>query len=169
MASQTQLTARSAQVPRTGAPLSPARRARLRRRNVWIYAFLMPTFVLYGLYTIHPMIASYWYSLVERNGFSSEMRFVGISNYQAVLSDPMFWSSVRITVAFMLVVAAGSLRSRVVVDDGFRILVDDEGDGLVGVAGVVRAMLEWSASRRRLIIRLRQVARTWGADPVLAW
>ena len=33
------------------------------------------------------------------------MRFVGISNYQAVLADPLFWSSVRITLVFMLVVA----------------------------------------------------------------
>ncbi|MFE5342679.1 carbohydrate ABC transporter permease [Isoptericola sp. NPDC056578] len=65
----------------------------------------MPTFVLYGIYTIYPIVASYWYSLVEWNGFSSEQTFVGISNYQAVLGDPMFWSSVRITLVFMLVVA----------------------------------------------------------------
>lgn len=105
MTSSTQLKARSAPVPPAAAPLSPARRARLRRRNLWIYAFLLPTFVLYGLYTIYPMIASYWYSLVEWNGFSSDMTFVGLSNYRAVLADPMFWSSVRITVVFMLVVA----------------------------------------------------------------
>jgi multiple sugar transport system permease protein len=105
MASQTQLTAPGSQAPRATVAQSPERRSRQRRRNLWIYAFLMPTFVLYGLYTIYPIIASYWYSLVEWNGFSSEMRFVGISNYQAVLSDPMFWSSVRITVVFMLVVA----------------------------------------------------------------
>ncbi|CAM3284070.1 carbohydrate ABC transporter permease [Occultella aeris] len=86
-------------------PPSPARRRRNRKRNLWIYAFLMPTFILYGLYTIYPIIASYWYSLVEWNGFSAEQRFVGISNYQAVMSDPLFWSSVRITLVFMLLVA----------------------------------------------------------------
>jgi len=105
MARQTQLTALGTQVPRATVAQSPERRSRQRRRNLWIYAFLMPTFVLYGLYTIYPIIASYWYSLVEWNGFSSEMRFVGISNYQAVLADPLFWSSVRITLVFMLVVA----------------------------------------------------------------
>ena len=97
------LAARSDAVAESTA--RPGRRKRERRRNLWIYAFLMPTFILYGLYTIYPIIASYWYSLVEWNGFSSEQRFVGISNYQAVFADPMFWSSVRITLVFMLVVA----------------------------------------------------------------
>jgi multiple sugar transport system permease protein len=83
----------------------PVRNIHLRRRNLWIWAFLMPTVVLYGLYTIYPIIASYWYSLVEWNGFESEQRFVGISNYEAVLADPGFWNSVWITLAFMLLVA----------------------------------------------------------------
>lgn len=81
------------------------RTARLRRRNLWIYAFLLPTFVLYGMYTLYPMLASYWYSLVEWNGFTADQRFVGIDNYRAVLADPMFWSAVRITLVFMLIVA----------------------------------------------------------------
>jgi multiple sugar transport system permease protein len=91
----------------TAEPLKPApvRGVHLRRRNLWIWAFLMPTVVLYGLYTIYPIVASYWYSLVEWNGFESEQRFVGISNYEAVLADPGFWNSVWITVAFMLLVA----------------------------------------------------------------
>jgi multiple sugar transport system permease protein len=76
-----------------------------QRRNLWIWLFLLPTVVLYGLYSIYPIIASYWYSLVEWNGFEAEQRFVGISNYEAVLADPAFWSSVRITLIFMLLVA----------------------------------------------------------------
>jgi multiple sugar transport system permease protein len=91
----------------TAEPLRPApvRGVHLRRRNLWIWAFLMPTVVLYGLYTIYPIVASYWYSLVEWNGFESEQRFVGISNYEAVLADPGFWNSVWVTVVFMLLVA----------------------------------------------------------------
>jgi multiple sugar transport system permease protein len=84
---------------------APMRGDHLRRRNVWIWAFLMPTVVLYGLYTVYPIIASYWYSLVEWNGFESEQRFVGLSNYEAVLADPRFWNSVWITAVFMLLVA----------------------------------------------------------------
>ncbi|WP_298461058.1 carbohydrate ABC transporter permease [uncultured Cellulomonas sp.] len=105
MTSQTRTRTPGADAPGRTAPVSADRRSRQRRRNLWIYAFLMPTFVLYGLYTIYPILASYWYSLVEWNGFSSQQRFVGISNYEAVFADPMFWSSVRITLVFMLIVA----------------------------------------------------------------
>lgn len=105
MASQTLMTAPAVPGPPARRPTTPERRSRQRRRNLWIYAFLLPTFVLYGLYTIYPILASYWYSLVEWNGFSADQRFVGISNYEKVLADPMFWSSVRITLVFMLIVA----------------------------------------------------------------
>ncbi|ROR74171.1 carbohydrate ABC transporter permease [Bogoriella caseilytica] len=104
MASPTLGTPVATMPPPAAAGDRPEFRKRLRRRNLWIYAFLMPTIVLYGLYTLYPMVASYWYSLVEWNGFSAEQRYVGISNYEAVLADPMFWSAVRITVVFMLIV-----------------------------------------------------------------
>ena len=92
----------------TPAPRSgPGRRRGVdtRRQTIWVWAFLTPTIVLYGLYTLYPIVASYWYSLVEWNGFSSDQRFVGIQNYRAVLADPAFWSSVKITLVFMLLVA----------------------------------------------------------------
>ena len=85
--------------------VSDARKSQNRRRTLWIWLFLMPTAVLYGLYTIYPIIASYWYSLVEWNGFEADQKFVGISNYEAVFADPQFWSSVKITLVFMLLVA----------------------------------------------------------------
>ncbi|MCU1572475.1 MAG: sugar transporter permease [Micrococcaceae bacterium] len=93
------------QDPKAGAYRGPTRTKMERRRNLWIWLFLLPTVVLYGLYSIYPIIASYWYSLVQWNGFESEQTFVGISNYEAVLADPAFWSSVRITLIFMLLVA----------------------------------------------------------------
>jgi multiple sugar transport system permease protein len=104
MTSQTRLSPPGPRAP-AAVPQSPERRSRQRRRTLWIYAFLMPTFVLYGIYTLYPIIASYWYSLVDWNGFNDDQRFVGIDNYRAVLADPLFWDSVRITLVFMLVVA----------------------------------------------------------------
>jgi multiple sugar transport system permease protein len=97
--------------PPSAAPSDPpmaggsTQRSQLRRRNLWIWAFLMPTMVLYGLYTVYPIIASYWYSLVEWNGFEADQRFVGISNFQAVLDDPGFWNSVWLSFVFLLLVA----------------------------------------------------------------
>ncbi|GAB2621747.1 carbohydrate ABC transporter permease [Pseudactinotalea suaedae] len=83
----------------------PGQRARERRRNLWIYVFLLPTFVLYGMYTLYPMVASYWYSLVRWNGFTADQQFVGLDNYEKVFADPQFWNSVKVTLVFMLIVA----------------------------------------------------------------
>ncbi|GAB3919500.1 ABC transporter permease [Microlunatus endophyticus] len=74
------------------------------KRTTWIWIFLVPTVVLYGLYTIYPIIASYWYSLVDWNGFDQNQSFVGLGNYRAVFSDPLFWNSFKITLLFMLLV-----------------------------------------------------------------
>ncbi|TCC20588.1 carbohydrate ABC transporter permease [Kribbella sindirgiensis] len=76
----------------------------VRFRTTWIWIFLVPTVVLYGVYTIYPIIASYWYSLVEWNGFDSGQKFVGLSNYRAVFADPLFWNSFKVTLFFMLLV-----------------------------------------------------------------
>ncbi|MFE9958094.1 carbohydrate ABC transporter permease [Micromonospora sp. NPDC005299] len=74
-----------------------------RRTNLWIWLFLTPTVVLYGLYTVYPIIVSYWYSFLDWNGFDSEKTFVGLRNYREVLADPLFWNTFKITLLFMVV------------------------------------------------------------------
>lgn len=107
------MTIRSAQLTRRGSrkarPASTLDErmvapGRTWKRTSWIWIFLLPTVVLYGLYTIYPIIASYWYSLVEWNGFDADQRFVGLQNYRAVFDDPFFWNSFKITLLFMLLV-----------------------------------------------------------------
>ena len=82
-----------------GRKVPTVRQAGSRKQLLWIWLFLLPTVVLYGLYTLYPIVASYWYSLVEWNGFQADQRFVGIANYRAVVADPAFWSSVKITLS----------------------------------------------------------------------
>jgi len=69
----------------------------------WIYVFLLPTLVLYTMYTLWPIAASYWYSLLDYNGFSSNRAFVGLANYREVFQDALFWSALGRTFLFMLV------------------------------------------------------------------
>jgi multiple sugar transport system permease protein len=73
------------------------------RPEFWIWGFLTPTIVLYGLYTVYPIVASYWYSFVEWSGFESEKTWVGLRNYQEVLADDLFWNTFKVTLLFMLV------------------------------------------------------------------
>lgn len=69
----------------------------------WIYLFLLPTTVLYSLYTLWPIAASWWYSLLDWDGFGREPAFVGLANYREVAADPFFWRAFGNTFLFMVV------------------------------------------------------------------
>lgn len=92
------------------APASAGLRAD-RRRGVlgriwadrWIYLFLLPTVVLYTLYTLWPIVASYWYSLLDWNGFEDQGTYVGLENYRRIFQDHYFWSAFRHTFVFALI------------------------------------------------------------------
>lgn len=78
--------------------------ARRLWKDRWIYVFLTPTVTLYVLFTLWPVIASYWYSLLDWNGFSRERSFVGLSNYTEVARDPLFWRAFRNSFVYMALV-----------------------------------------------------------------
>jgi multiple sugar transport system permease protein len=78
-------------------------RPRRGRNTLYIWLFLTPTVLLYGAFTVYPIISSYVYSLTDWNGFDEQAAFIGLANYQEVLSDPMFWSSFGLTLTFMVI------------------------------------------------------------------
>jgi len=86
-----------------GGPVRPGpsgRRRRVRRTEGWVYVFLVPTVVLYGLFTVYPIVGSYWYSFLDWNGFDATKTWVGLANYVEALHDPLFWNSFKVTVLF---------------------------------------------------------------------
>ena len=68
----------------------------------WIYLFLMPTIILYGIYTIYPLFATLWYSLLDWTGFSLKGKFIGLDNYFELFHDPLFFNSLKNTFLFLL-------------------------------------------------------------------
>jgi len=74
-----------------------------RRTALWIWLFLAPTVILYGIFTVYPIIGSYWYSLLDWDGFTADKTFVGLANYREVVQDPLFWGAFLHTVLFMVV------------------------------------------------------------------
>lgn len=69
----------------------------------WIYLFLLPTILLYGMYTLYPLFATIWYSFLEWNGFQINGRFCGLEKYKELFSDPLFFNSVKVTFQFILI------------------------------------------------------------------
>jgi len=94
----------------TGRRALPSSRARIPRGILariwgdrWIYLFLLPTAILYSMYTLWPIGVSYWYSLLDWNGFGDTGTFVGLENYREVAQDGFFWRAVGRTFLFAVV------------------------------------------------------------------
>ncbi|MGH2562464.1 MAG: carbohydrate ABC transporter permease, partial [Thermomicrobiales bacterium] len=96
----------------TGAEIAaPAPKQQARTRGViarlwadrWIYLFLLPTATLYTMYTVWPIAASYWYALLDWNGFERDRAFVGLDNFRELARDDLFWNALGNTFLFAAV------------------------------------------------------------------
>ncbi|SDD99536.1 carbohydrate ABC transporter permease [Auraticoccus monumenti] len=85
--------------PRRGRPGVLAR----ARRSWWVYLFLLPTFVGYGLWTVYPLLASWWYAFLDWPGFALRGEFVGLENFERLLGDDLFWNAFGNSLVFMVV------------------------------------------------------------------
>ncbi len=110
---------------------------RKRRRNIpWglrlaPYLFLFPNMAIFGLFTIYPAINGVNISLyASPNG--RIFRWVGLGNYETILSDPTFWQAARATAIYTLAYVLLS----VVIATMLAVLVDNQGRGKTFFRGV---------------------------------
>ncbi len=70
--------------------------------GTWIVLFLLPFLLLYGAFTLWPLIATIIYSFFDWDGISplTVQNFVGLGNYQELLRDPLYWQSFWNTLFF---------------------------------------------------------------------
>ena len=99
----------SVPVMRTGTQAATLPGSALQRllRRLWqdkiLYLFLLPTLVLFGLFTLWPILGSFLISLRDWNGFTRDATFIGFDNYIEVANDPLFWGAFRNTFLFMAI------------------------------------------------------------------
>jgi multiple sugar transport system permease protein len=55
----------------------------------WAYIFLLPNLIIFSLFTIYPVFASFFYSLNEWT-LHGPMEFIGLANYANLLQDEIF-------------------------------------------------------------------------------
>lgn len=78
------------------------RKARFRRLGVQSL-FLLPALVIFTAFVIYPLLGSLYYSLTDWDGLEPSLHFVGLANFQQLLSD----STVLIDLRNTLIFAAG--------------------------------------------------------------
>ena len=75
----------------------------LRKRGILAgYLFIAPVILGYLIWVAGPMIVAIWLSLTEWD-MLRPATFVGLSNYQQMLHDDLFWKSLAVTFYFTLV------------------------------------------------------------------
>jgi multiple sugar transport system permease protein/raffinose/stachyose/melibiose transport system permease protein len=81
----------------------PALRAQvsdLRRPWGAIVAFLLPALTIYAVFTAYPVVRTFYNSV--HTVLPQHVTWAGLANYQALLSDDIFWRAVRNTVVWSI-------------------------------------------------------------------
>ena len=101
--------------------VTPRRKSRLRQLRVQ-GLFLLPALVIFTAFVIYPILASLYYSLTDWDGLASSLNFVGLANFQQLLSDPSVFTDLRNTLIFaagVMVLQNGIALLLAVILDGF--------------------------------------------------
>ena len=80
----------------TGSSLMTSGDARARSMG---YYFIFPTLALFGLFIAYPLVRSVMISLTQWPGFGAST-FVGLDNFKAMFSDPVFRTALINTIEF---------------------------------------------------------------------
>ncbi|AEF83132.1 carbohydrate ABC transporter permease [Leadbettera azotonutricia] len=72
----------------------------LKNRNAYI--FISPFFILYGLFGLYPTFFALFMSLSRYSPSKGFQRFVGFGNYINIIKDPLFWTSFKNTLWFIV-------------------------------------------------------------------
>ncbi len=107
---------RTTPTDRAGAPDNPraARRRASKKSDRVAYLYLLPAFVVFGIFLLFPLIHGLWISLYEWDGLSAST-WVGLHNYGEAFTDPglrsaflhslvliVFYALIPVTLALLL-------------------------------------------------------------------
>lgn len=57
------------------------------QRNLFLIFCIVPTFIVFAIFTLYPLFTGLYYSFFEWSGSSSVKTFIGLDNYKRLLSD----------------------------------------------------------------------------------
>lgn len=76
------------------------------KKNRIMFAFTLPTVILYTIFFLVTMLIGVYYSFTDWNGISKDYTFVGLKNYVKVLTDERFrealWFNIGYTIALVV-------------------------------------------------------------------
>ena len=65
------------------------------KKSSIILAFIGPALLVYAVFVLYPIFSTFYYSLFDWSGIDNSATFSGLSNYIGILSDDVFWLSLK--------------------------------------------------------------------------
>jgi len=160
-----------------------ARVARQARANPWSYIYLAPMVVLVASFIIYPSFASLGYTFYDWSGIGEPSQYVGLDNFQRVMTDGLFWHAflhtfiyagvlvpVQLTLALILALVLNNRRLRgATVYRAIYFIPVVMAPAIIGV--VVQLLLtNFGEDLNRLLINVHVIHRhiDWLGDPSFA-
>lgn len=78
-------------------------------KNTGAYAYLLPSFLIFGIFLFFPFFKTLYLSLFKTNKMGQAKLFVGLGNYKELLQSSSFWNSLAVTLIFVVIVVAVSM------------------------------------------------------------
>jgi multiple sugar transport system permease protein len=72
-----------------------------RSEALWFWFFISPWVIGFLIFTLYPIVASFYFSLTSYN-ISSDPVFIGLKNYSDLFGDRVFWKSIQVTAYYSL-------------------------------------------------------------------
>ncbi len=88
-------------------PRAAARPSALRRA-LPVYLFMLPALALFVAWWVYPLANSFVMSFYKWNLIKPSV-FIGPDNYERALRDPVFWTALRNTLAYVAITVAGQM------------------------------------------------------------
>jgi len=71
-------------------------------RSFQYQLFLVPILLFYTVFTIYPLIRSFFFSLTNFNGYSKQFDFIGLKNYAKIFQDSAIVSGISYTLLYAI-------------------------------------------------------------------
>ena len=74
----------------------------MTKRSLTPYLFLAPALILIAVFLFYPIASVFYYSFLDYD-IVTPPTFIGLANYQRLLTDPVFWKALIHSVIYLLV------------------------------------------------------------------
>ncbi|MGH2369585.1 MAG: carbohydrate ABC transporter permease [Chloroflexota bacterium] len=140
-------------------PKLPTRASRWRtfRKQAPNYLFVLPHLAFFLVFLAYPVLFGFWVSFHFWEVLSPEKPFVGLENYQYLIADGLFFTTVRNTLWFAVLAVAGE----VVVGLGLALLVNQRFPGRLAARVVFFAPRVLSVATAGIILQWL-MNKDWG-------